>query len=305
MFMNTEIPDLIDENDFRVRFGGDLHEIDSNTLVNYLLHLNTIITEVNRELEPERKIKVKIKALEKGSFEVLVQIQSIIEQIKGLFSADDAGYVANIITIVSGLYALRLFLKGKKPDEVSRDKPNNSVTITNSDGNQVTINYNTYHIYESNKPINQAITKQFETLDADPNIESISITNRDNVDLVSVSHNEFSEIATPNEQLETPISHEIREKVILSIVKISFDPKLVCDFIYMGIRISAYIKDKDFYERVDRGEAFAKGDALEAKLQVNKQFEPTLNTDVIKNYEVLQVIRHIPRNDPGQLVLEL
>lgn len=301
--MTQNFTALTNEEDFRVRFGGELHEIDSNTLVNYLLNLNTIIGEVNREIEPERKINVKIKALSQGSFEVAIQLQSIFDQLKSIFSMDDAGYIANLLAIISSLYAARLLLKGKAPAEVKKD--GDTVTITNSNGNTLTMTKTSYHIYNTNKPINLAITKQFETLDADPNIESLNITNKEDKPLLSVEHNEFPDIATPNEQLEVATTHEIREKAILSVVKLSFDPRLVSDFVYMNIRISAYIKDKDFYQRIDRGEPFSKGDALEVKLQVNKQFDASLNTDIIKNYEVIQVLRHIPRSDPGQLTIDM
>lgn len=73
----------------------------------------------------------------------------------------------------------------------------------------------------------------------------------------------------------------------------------------MGIPISAYIKDATFYESVDKGQSFAKGDKLEARLQVNMVFDASVNTDIIRGYEVIEVIRHVSRNDPNQLKLDL
>lgn len=294
---NTELKD-----DFKVSFEGDQNQVDANTFVNYLIHLNTIIQEVNREVAPERKIRVKIKALEKGSFVVNIELQSVIDQIKLLFDAQSVDYLSGLVTIITGLYGAKEFLKAKKPERV--EKQGDSVIIYGENGQSVQISNTTYNIYTTNSTVEQALTKQFETLEQDENIQRVEI--RDNKDkaLISVPREKFVDLAQPNEIFNGGVQHEVR-KVMLSIVKLSFDSRLKSDFVYMGIRITALIKDKYFYELVDKGQSFAKGDALEVRLQVNKVFDTSVNADMIKGYEILEVLRHVPRNDPGQLKLDL
>ena len=54
--------------------------------------------------------------------------------------------------------------------------------------------------------------------------------------------------------------------------------------IMYGINISAKIADPSFYELIDKGEAFAKGDILEVELQINQKFDESVNTFVTKSY---------------------
>ena len=70
------------ENDFKIVFDSNKHEVDVETLIGCLMHTSNIIQEVNRSLQTEKKIEVKIKALEKGSFEIHVElIEKLIEKI--------------------------------------------------------------------------------------------------------------------------------------------------------------------------------------------------------------------------------
>ncbi|MGE5498352.1 MAG: hypothetical protein ACM3Q2_09790, partial [Syntrophothermus sp.] len=52
--------------EFQIKYDGELHQIDANVLINSLLAFTTTIQEINRSLEPERKIQIKVNALEKG-----------------------------------------------------------------------------------------------------------------------------------------------------------------------------------------------------------------------------------------------
>lgn len=293
------------KDDFRIKFEGKTNQIDANTFVNYLLHFNTLVQEVNRELAPERKIRVKINALEPGSFDVAIELQSYLLKALSLLSNEKSvSYLNNIMGIISGLIALKLFLKGNAKPTTAVQSADGKITITSPDGSTLIISAPVYNIYNTNTTVNQAIAKQFETLEQDPNVEGLELSTGDKTPLVNISRNEFSVLSQEHSQDEAGLRHEARH-TLLSIVKLSFDPKLKSDFIYMNIRISAYIKDKTFYESVDRGKSFSKGDKLEVNLLVNLTHDASIQEDIIKSYEVVDVIRHIPREDPGQLLLNL
>lgn len=173
------------------------------------------------------------------------------------------------------------------------------------DGATLQIDRATYALYVNNQPVNQALIKQFETLEQVPEISGVKVLDKEEKPIVSVKRDQFSVLSLPNEFVESGITNEIRNNAILSIVKLSFDSKLKSDFYYHGIKITAYIKDKDFYESVDKGEQFAKGDALEVRLQVNKAYDKSVDTDIIRGYEVLEVITHHPRSDKNQLLIDM
>jgi hypothetical protein len=52
--------------DFKVEFDNDRNEIEADTLISALVGLSTAIQEINKEIQPEKKIEVKVKALPRG-----------------------------------------------------------------------------------------------------------------------------------------------------------------------------------------------------------------------------------------------
>ena len=60
--------------------------------------------------------KSGIKALEKGSFEIHIEL--VEKLIQSIFSNDAIQYASGIVTVVGGLYSFVKFLGGKKPKEI-------------------------------------------------------------------------------------------------------------------------------------------------------------------------------------------
>ena len=103
-------------NDFKIIFDSDTHEVDIETLIGCLMHTSNVIQEVNKDLATEKKIEVKIKALEKGSFEIHIEL--VEKLIQSIFSNDAIQYASGIVSVVGGLYSFVKFLGGKKPKEI-------------------------------------------------------------------------------------------------------------------------------------------------------------------------------------------
>lgn len=75
----------------QIKFEGQEHQIDSNTLINALIHYNTIIAEANKELGGgARSVSVKVNAIEKGSF--VIDIALLENVIASIFSSGSVGY---------------------------------------------------------------------------------------------------------------------------------------------------------------------------------------------------------------------
>ena len=56
------------QNEFKIKFDGELNQIDANTLINSLINVTSIIQEINESFDTKKIIEIKIKALSKGSF---------------------------------------------------------------------------------------------------------------------------------------------------------------------------------------------------------------------------------------------
>ncbi len=122
---------------------------------------------------------------------------------------------------------------------------------------------------------------------------------------MSVPRNEFKNLTSRQNQDIMPIDVvEIEdskpptvEKASLNIFKVVFDSNHKWEFFYKGNKIAARIKDTDFINKSLSGERFANGDVLEVDLRINRVFDKVSNTFVNKSYEIIEVHKHIPRED--------
>ena len=288
------------DNNFKIKFDGQEHQLDANTLINSLIHISSIIQEVNSYYNSGKKIEIKIKALEKGSFLINIElVESALEHLKNLLTKDNVEYAAAIIGSVIGLVELKKFLKGKKAKSVDQ-KANEKVRIENEEGEVIYIENFTYNIYQNSPIIKDALAQNFETLDNDPNITAFEITDKNEVPLIRVEKVEFDGMSIKSDEI-TNGERVLIEAANLNILRLSFEGNLKWDFYYKGNKISAKILDKTFYELIDKGQSFAKGDILEVELQINQIWEEAVNTFINKSYSVTKILRHIPRNEQGKL----
>jgi len=137
-------------DDLKIKFDGETHQIEANTLINSLLHFTNLTHEINRELGTDRKIEIKVNALKEGSFLVHIVIEAtLIENIKGLFTNDNIDIAASIFTVVGGLFAFAKFLKGGKPEVIESNDI--STKIKNTKGDVTYIDNRVVKIYQNNK----------------------------------------------------------------------------------------------------------------------------------------------------------
>ncbi|MBK6626115.1 MAG: transposase [Flavobacteriales bacterium] len=61
-------------SDFKIKFDGQQHQVDANVLISSLIHTTAVVQEVNRSLNSGKKIEIKVKALEPGSFLVHIEL---------------------------------------------------------------------------------------------------------------------------------------------------------------------------------------------------------------------------------------
>ena len=287
------------DRDFKIKFDGEKHQIDANLWVNNLIHTTSIIQEINRNFDSGKKIDIQIKALEKGSFLIHIDlIESAFDNLKNLLTRDNIELAGSVIGAFVGLIELKKFLKGK--EEKSIEKSGNKVKITNQDGQVLYVENFVQNIYNNNTIVKDALSQSFETLENDNSITGYEITDRNNKTLVRVDREEFEYISVKSEELL-----EGEKNIVvagrLNIIRISFDDKLKSDFYFKGNKISAKINDVDFYKRVDKGESFAKGDVLEVELEIKQVFETSVNTFVNKSYKIKRIINHILRNEQSKL----
>lgn len=288
------------EQVLRMKFDGQLHQVDSNTFVTSLIGLSEIIKQVNSEMNPGAIVDIKINALEKGSF--IAVISTAISATANLLPTIVSN-ASNTITVVQGIYNLRKFLKGDKPKE-TRVLENGKIEIKDNNGNLTIVNSTTYNIYTSNPTIHKAITGQFSALQEDPSVQSFELSTEDNdKESFIVDKMDFRDLSIVKNNIldqDKKIEQIIAE---LTMNKLIFETNQTrkWEFYYNGNKISANIIDNDFFKRIDSGEAFAKGDRLRVELNVCKMLDKTVNVYVIESYTVTKILEHIKRPENPSL----
>jgi len=285
--------------DFKIKFDGEQHQIDATLLINNLIHTTSIIQELNRNLDSGKKICINIKALEKGSFLLhLDLIETAFDAMKNLLTRDNIETAGIIVSSFVNLIAIRQFLKGKPL--TSKQDEGNKVKIENCNGESILIEDFVINIYENNSIIQDALSQSFETLENDSSITGYEITDKNEKPLIRVDRDDFQYMSVKSERsLEGEKMTVVAAR--LNIVRISFDEKLKSDLYYKGNKISVRIYDPEFQMRIDKGESFAKGDVLEVDLEIRQIFDDTVNTFVTKSYKINKINNHIRRDEQVKL----
>lgn len=276
----------------KITFEGQTHQIDSNTLINVLLHYQNVVNEANRELSGGSKnIELKINALEKGSF--IIDVSVVESMIKQIFSGESVAYLASLYAVVDGTHKLYKWFKGN-PVKTGEEREKAKTIIGNTEYN-VTVN-----VY--NQPlVREAISKSIETADADSNVEGFSVdcgekepTVFEKKDFKDYIYTDFDEEkAIPNEQEEIV-------DAILTIIALNFEAGSRWQFIYNGFKIQMIVKEDALMRKIDEGERFGKGDAIRVKMKIVKRYNPTYKAYENKAYKIVEFMEHIeaPRQ-PG------
>lgn len=277
---------------FALKFDGAPGELSAATFVPALLAVGVIVEELNQRLGSGERLDLRVRAPKSGSF--LVQLclgPADHAQAAALFTAQNLELIVTVIAGLGGLLSIRKLLRKERPKKVVENR--GDVIVTSSQGNSIIVDKRVFNIYQTSVTINAELDRVFQTLDADPSVTGFEVRDDADSEVFSVQRSDFAELAagTPTTEFEQLVSVD---RAALSIVKVSFEPKLKWEFVYLGNRIGAYVTDSQFLKRIDaEEEAFAKGDALEVELQIERVWDAALKTFVNSSYKVVRVIEHV------------
>lgn len=272
----------------KIKFEGQSHQIDANTLINVLIHCQSVIREANKELGGGAKnIELKVNAFEKGSF--IIDVSIIESAFKQIFSSNTIGYLADLCAVVGGVYSAYKLLKGKP---AKTDEEKQSITI-HTEGDNTVINNTIVNVY--NQPIvREAVSKSIETADSDANVEGFSIDSGTK-EPVSFTKEEFKDYIYTDFDKENRIPNEQIEVVdaILTIIALNFEAGSRWQFIYNGFKIQMIVKDDALMKQIDEGARFGKGDAIHVRMQIVKRYNPVYKAYENKSYKIVEFMEHI------------
>lgn len=273
----------------QIVFEGQNSQVDANTLINVLIHYQTVITEANKELGGGSKtINLKVNAIEKGSFIIDV---SLVESIKEVFTGGTMGYLADLCAVVGGVYGAYKLLKGH-PAKTEQDQKAIQIENKSSKANTI-INKTIINVY--NQPVTrEAISKSIETADSDPNVEGFRVDSGGDKP-TTFKKEDFKQYIYDDFDEENEIPSEKQEIVdaILTIIALNFESGSRWQFIYNGFKIPMIVKDDALMKKIDEGERFGKGDAIHVKMKIVKRYNPQYNAYENKSYKIVEFLEHI------------
>lgn len=273
----------------QIVFEGQNSQVDANTLINVLIHYQTVITEANKELGGGSKtINLKVNAIEKGSFIIDV---SLVEGIKEVFTGGTMGYLADLCAVVGGIYGAYKLLKGR-PAKTEQDQKAIQIENKSNKANTI-INKTIINVY--NQPVTrEAISKSIETADSDPNVEGLRVDSGGDKP-TTFKKNDFKQYIYDDFDEENVILSEKQEIVdaILTIIALNFESGSRWQFIYNGFKIPMIVKDDALMKKINEGERFGKGDAIRVKMKIVKRYNPQYNAYENKSYKIVEFLEHI------------
>ena len=279
-----------------IKFDGDNHQIDANTLISILTHYNSIISIANQEFgNGNRDVKLTVNAIKPASFDLIL---SLCEGLKTIFSSETLDYLSDLTTIAIGLFTIYKLKKGN-PIKTEEDK---ALIKNNLKGSDNVVN-NTFIIY--NQPVvREAISKSFERANEDSNVDGMTISK--NNDSVSFSKSDFPSLIYKDfDKEDLPKDRALfDDNAYLTIIALSFTSGGNWKFIYNGFKISMSVKDDALMKVIDCGTRFGKGDTLRVKLKINQRYDDAINVWENVSYRIEEFYEHIPAPIQGKLFEE-
>jgi hypothetical protein len=279
---------------FEFKYEGNTHFIDINTLLSSQFHFAAILQEIKSEIYPDVELKIKVKAFEKGSFNVNQLYE--IAAVGGMFALENYEYIKTIFTVLKDFISLKKTLKGEKAEMIDR-KGNDVIINFNISGknNKLTVDKKAFEIFQYNPIVNNAFDQSIKLLDSDEEIQGIKLSNtRTNKALLEIPREDFQEF-----KFENPYINDVEDKkekkaeVVIGIHKWVTTPKKGSkwSFIYQNRIINqVVIKDDDFLRKIiDEKLRFGAGDALAVLLRVKLTKDEASGMYLESKFEVLKV----------------
>lgn len=297
---DIEVVDDVARSALTVRYQGpsvDGGRMDVRQLAPALLGLADAIQAAGRLTEPNAdNITVEIKATERGSFVVDLDLTQVATGVGLMFAADPATALANVKALLfdPAVGVFRYLRLRRTQDGV----PNADGSITFQEGDTTIIIPPRVVEAGANVTIRTSLATAVDPLVGDPGIHTCEVS-------ISAAEPPLRMVATDALALESegPDDDPVDENEYttqLRIVSLSWDPDLSWRFDEGGHRFPARITDPTFYS-THRNDSYRNGDRLRAKV-LRRQWDRdgTLSTQ----YQITEVLEHRPA-PPADVQMQL
>ena len=282
----------------KIKFEGQTHQIDANTLINVLIHYQNIITIANRELGgAEKQVSVRINAIQKGSFVVDIDLaQNLVQQ---LFSKEGTEYVASLVTVTEAVFNMYKRFKGRPVKSDKEKEEAKQIVNQYGENNYNNCIVNVYNIGATR----EAISKSIETANNDICVDGISVQGVSK-EPVRFEREHFDEYIYNGFDKEVEGGQErviYDENATLVIMALGFEKGDRWQFFYDDKKIYISNRDETLLKLINNGARFGKGDALRVKLRKNQRLLRGIGVFQTYSYKIEEFYEHIMAPVQGSL----
>lgn len=237
------------------------------------------------------EVKANVNGFRQGSFATLIDV--FVGGVASVLS----GYpdIGLLLKVIKESLTLFKHLQGKPPAAVQYNN-NHTVTVTNVNGNVLVVNANSLNLTLSEKGgaavdrfVNQALSQDgIDSVDISASGEPVSSVRKDEARY-------FAPINAERRLSETTV------RQFLVIEKPSFKDGNKWMFFDGQSSVAMAIEDEVFNHQVDQGEAFSKGDVLEADVRI---VQTKVMNSIRTERAIIHVERHIHRQGDQLLLID-
>jgi len=273
-------------DEFVLHFGGRPNEVDAYTFSNSLIAIGEAIQELNRQLDPSHSIEIAIEAIGSGSFRA--KLKTHVRSIAGLFKHPARDLLIAI---------LAHFIVTKMTEEKISIIVQDETVIVERDGDRIIIPKQAVDAAQKlpqPEKVERHIARTFEILEDDPSVTEFGIgaSMTERAPMILVPRAEFPRLAIiPEDTTEDEQRRHIDEKAKLVVLKAIFErSERRWQFVWNGIRISAPIRDKSFFDKLAAREyEFGQGDVLDVTLRIYQIQDEITGAFTNERYEIIEV----------------
>ena len=279
-------------DEFVLHFGGRPNEVDAFTFSNSLVAFAEALQEINRQVNANFSIEIALEGVGPGSFRA--KIKTKLKALAGLFSGDLSR------DIIVGILSAAIYEKAIQPLISTGSAPivivNDDSVIIESGNDRIIVPRDVHEARKKLKApatVDHHISRAFSVLEADPSIESFGLAHgiRDPEPVGLINRDRFA-ILTREVDADQPDNkrhQDVNAKLVILKAVFERSPRL-WQFVWNGVRISASIKDTNFFDRLARREySFTQGDVLDVLLRVHQVKDEMSSAFINERYEILQV----------------
>jgi hypothetical protein len=283
-----ELPETPDPNPemagFRLRYRGEQHKIDADTLAVSLLSTNKVIVALNKRLGSGRELKVEVNAPRRGSFEVELTLTA--GDVLNAFG-NALTYTETILSTLIGILEYYRYQSTHDIEEVEETDGGKTFRAENGDQYRVEDDGVLLIVQGGQEEINESIARNFSALQADTNVQGFDVEPEVEGPSFTSDRSEFPELA------EGPAQEEERDRVVETVVSVyqpSLDGSRKWGVNYDGNKIEAAVEDDGFLRRVSsRAISLANGDRLDVDLRIEQEWDKTSQDWVNMQYVIESV----------------